>query len=158
MPRDIDADKIMSKILDVFGVDWKLLLVNAINFGLLLLALKYFVYGPVMDMLERRRQRIAEGVKNAELADKKLAETEAARAETLAKAGKEADAMLMHAREKGVVKEKELVAAGETAAESLLKDAENQAKEIKAQAIAESREEVAKLIVLGVEKLMKSKR
>lgn len=147
----------MEKILTVFGVDWRLLVVNTINFGILLLALKYFIYSPVMDMLERRRKRIAEGVKNAELADKKLAETEASRSEVLAKAGKEADTLLAHGREKGTAKEKELIAAGEVAAESLLKDAENQARELKTQAIAESREEVAKLVVLGMEKMFKSK-
>jgi len=145
----------MSKILDVFGIDWRLLVINAINFGILLLALRYFLYRPVMDMLERRREKVAEGVRNAELAQRELEETEASRAAVLAKAGKEADVLLAHGRERGMAKEKELIAAGETAAESLLKDAENQAKELKVQAIVESKEEVAKLIVLGMEQVMK---
>lgn len=147
----------MSKILDVFGIDWRLLVVNAINFGLLLLALKYFLYGPIMGMLEKRREKVAEGVKNAELAERELQETEAARAVVLAKAGKEADSLLAHGREMGMKKEKEIISAGETAAESLLKEAENQAKELKARAINESKEEVAKLIVLGMEQTMKAK-
>ncbi|MDO8664818.1 MAG: hypothetical protein Q7K44_04745 [Candidatus Liptonbacteria bacterium] len=147
----------MEKILDVFGIDWRLLVINAINFGILLLALRYFLYRPIMDMLERRREKVAEGVKNAELAERELQETEAARAVVLAKAGKEADSLLAHGRERGLNKEKELIAAGETAAESLLKEAENQAKELKARAINESKEEVAKLIVLGMEQTMRAK-
>lgn len=148
----------MSKILDVFGIDWRILAVNAINFGLLLLALRYFLYGPIMKMLERRREKIAEGIRNAELAQRELEETEASRVAVLAKAGKEADALLARGRERGTAKEKELIVAGEIAAESLLKDAENQAKELKVQAINESKEEVAKLIVLGMEQAMKSKK
>lgn len=148
----------MEKILEVFGIDWRLLAINIVNFGILLFALWYFAYGPIMAVLERRREKIAEGIRNAELAERELQETEASRAAVLAKAGKEADALIAHGREKGVAKEKELIAAGEAAADSLLKDAENQAKELKAQAISESREEVAKLVVLGMEKMMKEKK
>ncbi|MBI4085123.1 MAG: F0F1 ATP synthase subunit B [Candidatus Liptonbacteria bacterium] len=148
----------MSQVLGIFGVDWRLLLINAINFGLLLIALRYFIYGPIMKMLEGRREKVAEGVKAAELAGKKLAETEASRAGVLARAGKEADELLSHGRESGLAKEKELIAEGEAAADSLIKDAENQAKEIKDKAIAESKEEVAKLIVLGMEKIIKERK
>ena len=148
----------MSKILEVFGIDWRLLVINAINFGLLLLALRYFLYGPIMAVLESRRERIAKGVRDAELAERELQETEAARSVVLAKAGKEADSFLAHGRERGLAKEKELIVAGETAAWSLLKEADNQAKELKARAIAESKEEVAKLIVLGMERVMGSKK
>ena len=148
----------MEKILDVFGIDWRLLVINAINFGLLLLALRYFLYGPIMAVLESRRERIAKGVRDAELAERELQETEAARSVVLAKAGKEADSFLAHGRERGLAKEKELIVAGETAAWSLLKEADNQAKELKARAIAESKEEVAKLIVLGMERVMGSKK
>lgn len=147
----------MEKILDVFGIDWRLLAINAINFGLLLLALRYFLYGPIMAVLERRREKIAEGVRNAELAQRELEEIENSRVAVLAKAGKESDLLLAHGRERGLAKEKELIIAGESAAESLLKEADNQAKELKARAIAESKEEVAKLIVLGMERVMKSK-
>lgn len=144
----------MSKILDVFGIDWRLLAVNAVNFGILLFLLKRYAYGPIMGALEARRQKVSEGVRNADLAERRLKKIEASQAEILAKAGKEADALLAHGREAGLTKEKEIIAEGEEAATSLLRDAENQAKEMKAQAIAESREEVAKLIVLGMEKEM----
>lgn len=143
--------------MGVFGIDWRLLVVNAINFGLLLFLLKYYAYGPIMNALEARRQKVSEGVRNADLAERRLKSIEASKAEILAQAGKEADALLAHGREAGIAKEKEIIAEGEMAAVSLLKDAENQAKEMKAQAIAESREEVAKLIVLGMEKGMGNK-
>ncbi len=146
----------MSKILDVFGIDWRLLAVNIINFGILLYLLKRFAYGPIMSALEARRQKVSEGVRNADLAERKLKKIEASQDEILDKAGKEADALLARGREAGMAKEKELISEGEAAVASLIKDAESQAKEMKAQAIAESREEVAKLIVLGMEKTMAS--
>lgn len=147
----------MSELFSAFGIDWRLLVINLINFGLLLLALWYFLYGPLTAMLEERRKRIAQGMHEAEAAGRKLREIEESRAAKLAEAGKEAETLMSHARKAAGEKEREIVAAGEAAAGRLLKDAESQAKELKAQALEESRHEVAKLIVLGVEKTMSEK-
>ncbi len=146
----------MEAILTTFGIDWHLLLINAVNFGLLMLVLWYFLYDPVMNMLEERRKKVAMGVRNAEEAAAKLAEVEESRAVVLADAGKEADEVLSAARVAGTTKERELLAKGEAAAATVLRDAEAQAKELKSKAIEESRSEVAKLIVLGIEKAQTS--
>lgn len=148
----------MEGILTTFGVDWRLLLINAINFGLLLAALSYFLYTPIMNMLEERRERIAKGVREAEAAEEKLQEIEHSRKEVLAEAGAKADEIVGHARAAGLEKEKELLARADAAAASLLKDAQAQAAELKAEALEESKQEVAKLIVLGMEKALHAKR
>lgn len=145
----------MSQVLSVFGIDWRLLLINAINFGLVLLALWYFLYGPMMRMLEARREKVAQGVRDAETARHRLAEIEETRAGKLAAAGKDADALLAAARAAGAHKERELVQKGEAAAALLVRDAAAQAAEMKARSIEESKQEVAKLIVLGMEKIKK---
>lgn len=142
----------MEAILSTFGIDWRLLLINAVNFGVLLLALWYFLYGPVRNMLEERRQRVIKGVQDAEAAARARKELEASRAGVLAEAGKEADTLLAEARAAGAHKEQELRDAGARRAEAALKEAKAEALAMKAQALEESKKEVAKLIVLGVEK------
>ena len=143
----------MSAVLTTFGVDWHLLLINAINFGLLLLVLWYFLYAPVMKMLEERRERVVQGVRDAEAAAQKLHEIEASRASALAQAGKEADALVAAARAAGTQKERDLVQKGEAAAQRAVAEAQAQALELKTRSIEESKQEVAKLIVLGMEKI-----
>jgi F-type H+-transporting ATPase subunit b len=147
----------MEQILTTFGIDWHLLLINAINFGLLLLVLWYFLYAPVTKMLEERRERVSQGVRDAEAAARTLSEIEDSRSATLAEAGKEADGIISAARSAGSVKERELMDKGEAAAATMLRDAEAQAAEMKARSIEESKQEVAKLIVLGMEKAMQKK-
>lgn len=147
----------MEQILTTFGIDWHLLLINAVNFGLLLAVLWYFLYEPVMKMLEERREKVAQGVHDAEAAAAQLREIEESRAAALAEAGKEADGLLSAARTAGVQKEHELTAKGEAAAATILRDAEAQAAELKTRAIEESKQEVAKLIVLGMEKALQKK-
>lgn len=144
----------MEAILHTFGIDWRLLLINAINFGVLLAALWYFLYTPVMRMLEERRQKVVEGVHSAERSEALLKEVEESRAHKLAEAGKEADELLKSAREAGTQKEQELLKQASVTASTMLKEAEIEAGELKRQALEESKHEVAKLIVLGVEKAL----
>jgi len=58
----------MSDLFAAFGVNWKLLLVQAVNFGLLLSALTYFLYKPVLRMIDERREKVAEGVRTTQAA------------------------------------------------------------------------------------------
>ena len=147
----------MGQVFAAFGIDWRLLIVNIVNFGILLLALLYFLYAPLLRILEERKQKVAQSVIDADAAKDALAEIQNSRAEVLSTAGKEADTMLASARAAASAREREIVAQAEAAAASVLRDAEAQAKEAKAQAIAESKQEVAKLIVLGMEKAMSTK-
>jgi len=144
----------VGQVLTTFGVDWRLLLINAVNFGLLLLILWYFVYEPLTRILEERRQKVSQGVRDAEASSAKLKEIEESRSEVLAKAGSEADEVLRQSRLNAQVKEREIVAAGEAAAANTLREAAAQAAELKAEAIEESKKEVAKMVVLGVEKML----
>jgi F-type H+-transporting ATPase subunit b len=142
----------MDAILTTFGVDWRLLIINAINFALVLGVLWYFLYTPIMRMLEERRTKVAQGVKDAEAAGIKLSEIEGSRAGVLSKAGAEADQIVSHAQKRAVEKERELLSRAEASAASVIAEAEAEAKESKHRAVVESKEEVAKLIVLGMEK------
>ena len=129
-----------------------MLLVNAVNFGLLLAGLTYFLYKPILGMLEERRQKTADGVEAAQKAQERLAQVEAERQDTLKAAGREADEILIAARTAAAAKERELAEAGERRAEARLAEAAAAAKELKDRALQESKEEVAKLIVLGIQK------
>lgn len=144
----------MQEILNTFGIDWRLLLINSINFGVVLLVLWYFLYTPVMRILEERRAKVTKGVADAEAAEAKLAEINSSRQEILGKAGGEADELLAHARQKSSEIEKEVRARGEVAAQTALHEAEAQAQELKGKALEEAKRESAKLVVLGVEKMM----
>jgi len=148
----------MAELFGAFGIDWKILVINLVNFGGLVLVLWYFLYGPVVRMLETRRQKIAEGIAAAEKSKQELEKIEHARTAMLAKAGKEADDVLSGARAAGTEKQREIVGNAEAAAARVLTEAEAQAKDMKDTAIAESKQEVAKLIVLGIEKTLKEKR
>src|SRR3954468_14203408 len=100
-----------------FGWEPKLFLSQVISFIIVALVLKRFAYKPILAILEERRQRIAEGLLNAEKIKQQLAEAEQRHADILAKANAQAQKMIDEARESASHvaerKEQEAIAAAE---------------------------------------------
>ena len=65
----------VAEIASQFGVTWPLLISQIILFVLVGLALKTWAYGPLLRMLEQRRERIAESLANADKIKAELAAT-----------------------------------------------------------------------------------
>jgi F-type H+-transporting ATPase subunit b len=82
-----------------FGFNWPLFLSQVISFTIVALALRRFAYKPILAVLEERRQRIAEGLLNAEKIKQQLAEAEQRYAEILATANTAAQRMIEEARD-----------------------------------------------------------
>lgn len=102
---------------ETFGFDVWIFLSQVISFVIVALALRRFAYKPILAVLEERRQRIAEGLLNAEKIKQQLAEAEQRHAEILAKANAQAQKMIDEARESAANvaerKQQEAVAAAE---------------------------------------------
>src|SRR5580765_4669096 len=82
-----------------FGWNARLFLSQVISFIIVALVLKRFAYKPILAVLEERRQRIAEGLLNADKIKQQLAEAEQRHAEILAKANEQAQKMIDEARQ-----------------------------------------------------------
>src|SRR5205085_6473837 len=81
-----------------FGVDWPHLIAQIISFGIVAFLLQRFAYKPVLAILEERRQRIAEGLANAEKIKTELARAETQRQEILTQANSQALKLIEEAR------------------------------------------------------------
>ncbi len=84
-------------ILNEFGIDWRLLIAQIINFAILLLVLKLILYKPILKMLEDRKIRIAEAEENAASIEKRLEKIEKEREKTMERASAEATKILEEA-------------------------------------------------------------
>lgn len=61
-------------LLGQLGINWKLFLSQSVNFFVLLLVLRFFVYKPLIEIIKKRNSRIKEGLDKAEEADVRLKE------------------------------------------------------------------------------------
>ena len=111
------AANLVTDVAESFGFDFKIFLSQVVSFIIVALLLRRFAYKPILAVLEERRQRIQEGLLNAEKIKQQLAESEQRYQETLAKANVEAQKMIDEARSSaGVIaerKEQEAIAAAE---------------------------------------------
>jgi F-type H+-transporting ATPase subunit b len=148
----------MEEILYAFGIDARLIAIQIFNFALLAAALWYFLYRPVLNLIESREAKIAQGVRDAEAAAAEKAAAESERATVLKAASTEADLMLERAREHAAEKEAALVAEAEAKAARTLKNAELAAAELSRRAAEASEAEIAKVALLTAEKLLRERR
>jgi F-type H+-transporting ATPase subunit b len=144
----------MQALLDAFGINGSLLLAQAVNFGLLLVALSYFLYKPVMKTIAERQAKVAQGVIDAERATEKLAAADTEAAERVSDAENEAEGIVTGARETASLEKIRIVKEAEARAAALAADADARAKETAAKALRESEKEVARLAVLAAEKIL----
>ena len=148
----------MSEILEIFGVDWRLLLVQMFNFGVLLIALWYFLYRPVVVMLEKRRTIIEKGVDDAQAAKEERAQAGDDREAILTDATMEASFIMDRAKERAGGMEEDLLKTAQTRSENILKEAQAKAQEDKRQILESGKEEIARMVVLGTEKILKEQK
>lgn len=142
------------ELLTTLGVEWKLLLAQVINFGLLLLVLWKFVYKPVLHMLEKRSKMIEKGVADAKESEKRLQEIEKTREQNLSDTRKEMGRMLDRAKAEADQMKKDLMAAAEAEADDLMKRTKIQIEEEKAKMIEDIKREVGMFVVKAASKLL----
>jgi F-type H+-transporting ATPase subunit b len=147
----------MEQLIHTLGIDWKILLVQIANFGILLLVLWYFLYKPLISIIELRRTQIIQGVADAERVETAMQDARAKKSDIISEALREADEIVRHARRKGKQKKLVLLKEGQQECERMLEEASRKADEIKREALEESREEIAQLNALGTEKLLREK-
>ncbi len=144
------------EIFHAFGIDWRLLLIQAVNFGVLMLVLWKFLYTPLLKLLDDRRTVIEKGVKDADAAAHKLHKAEEQKREIMTAAEKDASALQERARVAVVQYEKKMQEESAEKAARVLEAAEREGKEMKDAALSSAKQELAKLIVLGAEKTMRT--
>lgn len=92
-------ENVVSELFGKFGVNWPYFIASCLNFLLVIWVLRKYAFGPIQQMLEQRRERIAEGEQKLKLIEKQLAESEATTAAAIAKASEDALRMVNEAKQ-----------------------------------------------------------
>jgi F-type H+-transporting ATPase subunit b len=130
-----------------FGVDWPHFISQVISFGIVAILLHRFAYKPILQVLEERRQRIAEGLANAERIKQELARTEAARQEVLNQANIQANRLIEEARAAAARVQEQETQKAIVAAEQIIAKAREAATQDHARMLADLKREIGHLVV-----------
>ena len=125
-----------------------------IVFALLLVAVKHYAWGPVKDMMEKRRQKVIDDLDQA-ASDRKKAETLANEREAALKNSRqEATQILSDAKDNAQKTGKQIVSEANDEASQIREKAKADAVQAKADALQEARDQVADLSVTIAEKVI----
>jgi|YelNatPaOPRAMG01_1025707.scaffolds.fasta_scaffold153868_2 F-type H+-transporting ATPase subunit b len=76
----------MQQFFSQLGIDWRLIISQMVDFGLLLFVLWYFLYKPIIKLLKDRKQKIEEGITKSKIAEDRLLEVDLIRKEKIKEA------------------------------------------------------------------------
>jgi F-type H+-transporting ATPase subunit b len=146
-----DSHGQVETIAETFGVAWPHLTAQLISFSIVCALLYRFAYRPILQMLDVRRQQIAQGQANADKINAALAAIESERQQVLGAARAEAAQVAAEAREVArTFKAQEAERAVHTGMQIVLKAREAAAQE-RTRMMADLRREVGTLVVKTTE-------
>ena len=147
----------MEEITKVFGIDWRLLLIQIINFAILLFLLKIFLYKPIMKIIDERKVKIEKGMADAEEATVKLGLAEESAHKMLQEAQNKAEKLTEETYDLLRQFKDEKTKEAEEDGQKILAAAEKEKKTLRERAVREAEEEVTRMSILGAEKILKEK-
>lgn len=130
-----------------FGLDWPHFIAQCISFTIVAIALYKLAYGPILKVLEERRQRIAEGLANADKIKAELARTEAMQREVLEKANAQANKLIEEARAAAARVQEQETQKAIAQAEQIITKAREATTIERAKMLSDLRREVGALVV-----------
>ncbi len=110
----------METFVEKFGIDWKLMLAQLINFAVVFFLLRAFAYKPILKLLDARRKRIEEGLAFADKSKAELASIEELKAAEMRTAQAKAMAMVKEAEGTAGKVRDGIVASGEEEKQKLI--------------------------------------
>jgi F-type H+-transporting ATPase subunit b len=147
----------MEGIINAFGIDLRLIIIQIVNFTILMVVLGYFLYKPILKLLKEREEKIAQGVEDAEQAAVVRSQAEVEKKDILTAAHLSAEAVALRAKSAADATASEIVASAENKAAEALKAAAVKAEQLRAQVQKEAESEIAKTAILAAEKILREK-
>lgn len=143
--------------MEGLGIDFRLIVVQIINFGLLLYLLKRFLYKPILKALDDRKAKIAESLDRAQKIEEEWAKLEEKKRVELQKAKEAGREFMESARSSGERERSEIVALAKEEADRMMARAKEQLDLEREKLRGEIKEELADLSIALSEKLLEEK-
>ncbi|TFH34811.1 MAG: F0F1 ATP synthase subunit B [Anaerolineales bacterium] len=140
--------------MEALGINLGYLLVQIFNFAILFVVLRAWVFKPIVGVLEKRRETIAQGIEDARIAAKARANAEEEAEKIMAQAQQEAGQVIREATGRGEQVQKEIKEAAEAEAVSTREAARAEADQTKDRVLGDLRGQVAALAISAAQKII----
>lgn len=143
----------VKQVLESFNVNGPAFFASLVNFIVLLFILHRFAYKPLLQVLDDRRTKIAEAMKQAEQIKEELAKTQTAREEILFKTNENAQRMLDEAKAAAAQFRDQKLTEALQAAQDTMRKAQEAARLERDRLMGEFRKEMITLVLITTAKV-----
>jgi len=140
--------------MEALGINLGLLIVQIIAFSIVFLTLNAWVYQPMLNMMETRKQKITQGLEDARIAADARADAEKQASKIIAEAQAEAGKIVREATERAATAGKDVKAAAEAEAAKARETALTEAQVERNRILGDLRGQVASLAIAAANKLV----
>jgi len=140
--------------LEALGINLGYLLVQILNFLIILVVLRAWVFQPILGLFESRRAKISQGLEDARVAAEARANAEKEAREIIAKAEAERQQKVRDASLQAEQTVKDMLAQAEIQAAKIRENAQNEIAQERNQILADVRGQVAALAMAATQKLL----
>jgi len=119
--------------------------------------LKKFLYKPLINLMNSRRQKIVEGLEKAKKGEEEFQKIQELREKELVKIQKEAEVIIAKAKDVGDKKQQEILKEAEEKTKKIIEEAKGMIEIEKEKMLKEVRQDVADLVVTATGKILEEK-
>jgi F-type H+-transporting ATPase subunit b len=140
--------------LEKLGINLGYFLVQTFNFLILLVVLRVWVYKPLLGLLEKRRQNIAQGLEDARIAAEARANAEVEAEKIIADANRQAGQIVAEAKDRAEVAARDVRASAEAEAAKAREKALTEVEEERNRILGDLRGQIAGISIAAAQKLV----
>lgn len=142
------------EIINTLGINVGVIVAQMVNYGILLAALTFLLYKPVLKILDERRNRIAKSMEDSRTIEHQLKEMEKSRAAAMKELDAKASAILADTKKQADGSRSEMLKAAEQEVAVLLERGKKQLEDEKRKMVADLEKTVAKASVTLAGKIL----
>ncbi|MCL2633711.1 MAG: F0F1 ATP synthase subunit B [Oscillospiraceae bacterium] len=139
--------------LPLFSIDYSTIIFTLINTGVIVLAYRFFLHKPVMNMLEKRKEAVKAELDAASEAKENALATEKEFNALLADSKSQADKIVSAAIQKAHSREEEIIREAENAVLQIRQKAEEDVERERKRTVNEIKNQIAELVVMAAGKV-----
>lgn len=147
----------MEEFVQTFHIDWKLMIAQIINFGLVFLVFYFLAAKPLRKLMKERTEEIEGGLVNAKTNEELLKATKTEYESALQKARLEADAIFNESKKEVVKKREEMLENAKKEVATMIDAGKKSLEQEKTKMVNDAKNELASLAILAAEKVMQEK-
>jgi F-type H+-transporting ATPase subunit b len=144
----------MDSLITTFHIDWKIIVAQAINFGIVFLVLYFFALKPLKKLMAERSDRIARGLDDAKTNAELVTKTQKEYENVLSKARVEANEIFQAGKKEAEENKAVMMAKAQTEVENMIASGKKALEAEKIKMVDEAKNEIVSLVVRATEKLL----